>query len=147
MTLIDYLAILPNMNRKEKTLRPVPKTNYVWKARVVKALAHPSRLAMIDELAKGEKCVCELQKIVGADITTVSKHLSLMRKAGLVEDRKDGLWVYYRLKVPCILRFFDCIDAVLDSNKQPQSLVACGQGGAEFCGSRKTGKLAHGHRK
>jgi DNA-binding transcriptional ArsR family regulator len=135
------------MDKKVKALRPVSKTNYEWKARVVKALAHPSRLAMIDELAKGEKCVCDLQKIVGADITTVSKHLALMRKAGLVEDRKDGLWVYYRLKVPCILRFFDCIDAVLDSNKQPQAQEVCGRGGAEVCSNRKTGKLAHGNRK
>ena len=112
-------------NKKEKILRPVSKTNYEWKARVVKALAHPSRLAMIDALANGEKCVCELQEIVGSDITTVSKHLSLMKKAGLVEDRKDGLWVYYRLKVPCILRFFDCIDAVMEND--PGQVAACGK--------------------
>ena len=113
------------MNKKLKKLRTVPKTNYEWKARVVKALAHPSRLAMIDALANGEKCVCELQEIVGSDITTVSKHLSLMKKAGLVEDRKDGLWVYYRLKVPCILRFFDCIDAVMEND--PGQVAACGK--------------------
>lgn len=92
------------------------KDRYLWKARVVKAMAHPSRLLMIDELAKGERCVCELQKLVGADITTVSKHLALMKKAGIVEDRRQGLWVYYRLKTPCILRFFDCIDVVVDAS-------------------------------
>ena len=89
---------------------------YRRKALVIKALAHPSRLAMIDALAEGEKCVCELQRIVGSDISTVSKHLSLMRNAGLVTDRRQGLQVFYRLRTPCILRFFDCIDAVLRAN-------------------------------
>jgi DNA-binding transcriptional ArsR family regulator len=135
------------MKKKVKIHLEKPENSYTRRSKVIKAMAHPSRLAMIDALAKGEKCVCELQEIVGSDITTVSKHLALMRKAGLVEDRKDGLWVYYRLRVPCILRFFDCIDAVLDSNKQPQTLEVCGQGGAEVCDSRKMGKLAHGNRK
>ncbi len=88
------------------------------KARIIKALAHPSRLLMIDALASGEKCVCELQELVGSDITTVSKHLAVMKRAGIVEDRKDGLWVHYRLKVPCILRFFDCIDIVLENERE-----------------------------
>ena len=95
----------------------------IRRAKVIKALAHPSRLAMIDRLEKGEACVCELQKIVNADMSTVSKHLSLMKKAGIVEDRKEGLWVYYRLKVPCVIRFLDCIDAVVESGKNPWSVV------------------------
>ena len=89
------------------------------RARVIKAMAHPSRLMMLEALADGERCVCDLQKLVGADISTVSKHLSLMKEAGLVQDRKEGLWVHYRLRVPCILQFMDCIDAVLDQKKQP----------------------------
>jgi len=98
------------MDNKERNIR---------RAGVIKALAHPSRLAMIDRLEKGEACVCELQKIVNADMSTVSKHLSLMKKAGLVEDRKEGLWVYYRLRVPCVIRFFDCIDAVVENGCIP----------------------------
>ena len=103
---------------KHKTILKLekPENPYTRRSKVIKAMAHPSRLAMIDELSKGEKCVCDLQKIVGADITTVSKHLALMKRAGLVEDRREGLWIYYRLKVPCILRFFDCIDAVLEND-------------------------------
>jgi ArsR family transcriptional regulator len=89
---------------------------YKQKATVLKALAHPSRLIMIDALAEGEKCVCELQQLVGADISTVSKHLSVMKNAGIVTDRKEGLKVFYRLRVPCVLRFFDCVDAVLREN-------------------------------
>ncbi|HEY9766103.1 MAG TPA: metalloregulator ArsR/SmtB family transcription factor, partial [Chroococcales cyanobacterium] len=86
---------------------------YRLRAQVIKAMAHPSRLMMLDALEDGEKCVCELQKLVGSDISTVSKHLSLMKAAGIVMDRKEGLNVYYRLKVPCILRFFGCVEAVL----------------------------------
>ena len=71
---------------------------------------------MIDALADGEKCVCELQALVAADMSTVSKHLTIMKNAGLVTDRKEGLKVFYSLRVPCILRFFDCVDAVLRAN-------------------------------
>jgi DNA-binding transcriptional ArsR family regulator len=91
----------------------MPHDLYKQKALVLKAMAHPSRLAMLEALADGEKCVCVLQKIVGADMSTVSKHLSVMKAAGLVEDRKEGLWVHYRLRCPCVLQFMDCIEAVL----------------------------------
>ncbi len=85
------------------------------RARVMKAMAHPSRLMMIEELSRGERCVCELTELVGADISTVSKHLSLLKKAGIVTDEKKGKQVYYRLKVPCVLNFFHCIESVLEA--------------------------------
>jgi len=91
---------------------------YKQKATIIKAMAHPSRLMMIDALAEGERCVCELQQLVGADLSTVSKHLSVMKSAGIVTDRKEGLKVFYRLRVPCVLRFFDCVEAVLQSNSE-----------------------------
>lgn len=83
-------------------------------ARVIKAMGHPSRLAMLEALANGERCVCELQELVGSDISTVSKHLALMKRTGLVASRKEGVQVFYRLRVPCVLRFLDCIGAVVD---------------------------------
>jgi DNA-binding transcriptional ArsR family regulator len=86
---------------------------YKRKALVLKAMAHPSRLAMLEALADGERCVCELQRVVGSDMSTVSKHLALLKAAGLVADRKEGLWVHYRLRVPCVLKFMGCIEAVL----------------------------------
>jgi len=89
------------------------KDMYEQRAKVLKALSHPSRLRMVDALSTGEQCVCELQRIVGADMSTVSKHLSVMREAGLISSEKRGLQVFYRLRVPCILRFFECVDAVL----------------------------------
>ncbi len=83
------------------------------RARVIKAMAHPSRLLIIEELATRERCVRELTEMIGSDVSTVSKHLSLLREAGIVEDEKRGLQVYYSLKMPCILNFFGCIESVL----------------------------------
>lgn len=95
---------------------------YGFRAGVIKAMAHPSRLMMIDALANGERCVCELQEIVGSDISTVSKHLSVLRNSGIVASRKEGLQVFYRLRVPCILNFFGCVDAVIqDDAKRRQA--------------------------
>jgi ArsR family transcriptional regulator len=88
-------------------------------------MAHPSRLFMVDELSRGERCVCELTAMVGADISTVSKHLSLLKKAGIVADRKEGLQVYYRLKTPCILRFFECVESVQEANAQERKVACC----------------------
>ena len=79
---------------------------------VMKALAHPNRLLMVEALSPGERCVCDLQELVGADLSTVSKHLSLLKAAGVVRSEKRGQQVFYRLRVPCLLSFFSCIDAV-----------------------------------
>jgi ArsR family transcriptional regulator len=90
------------------------------RAKVMKALAHPSRLFIVDELSRGERCVCELTEMIGADVSTVSKHLAVLREAGLVLDDRRGVQVYYRLRVPCILNFFGCVEAVLEeTSRQP----------------------------
>lgn len=83
------------------------------RAQVMKALAHPSRLFIVDELSRGERCVCELTEMIGADVSTVSKHLAVLKRAGVVRDEKRGQQVFYRLRVPCILNFFGCVEAVL----------------------------------
>jgi ArsR family transcriptional regulator len=92
------------------------------RARVVKALAHPSRLFIVDELSLGERCVCELTEMIGADVSTVSKHLAVLREAGLVLDDRRGVQVFYRLRVPCILNFFGCVEAVLEETARERSL-------------------------
>lgn len=85
---------------------------------VVKALAHPSRLFIVDELSRGERCVCELTEMVGADMSTVSKHLSVLKNAGIVQDEKRGSQVWYTLRVPCVMKFFDCVEAVLRTSAE-----------------------------
>ncbi len=96
---------------------------YNYKAQVIKAMAHPSRLKMIDALSSGELCVCKLQEIVGSDMSTVSKHLLVLRNAGIVTSRKEGLQVYYKLRVPCILGFLNCIDEVLHEDAKCRMAV------------------------
>ena len=78
-------------------------------ALVFKALAHPSRLAVAEALAAGERCVCELQELVGGDMSTVSRHLSVLKNAGVIADEKKGQWVYYHLTLPCVTTFLNCL--------------------------------------
>ena len=94
---------------------------YQAKAKVLKALAHPTRLWIAEQLAEGERCVCEFVDNIDADFSTVSKHLSVLKEAGIVEGDKRGKQVYYHLKVPCVLNFMDCIEAVLKNNAQEQA--------------------------
>ena len=90
------------------------KTRSVGRAQILKALARPSRIFIVDKLSEQPHCVCELTEMIGADVSTVSKHLALLRQAGLVLDERRGQQVFYRLRVPCILNFFGCVDAVLE---------------------------------
>jgi ArsR family transcriptional regulator len=69
----------------------------------------------VETLERGECCVCEFVNQIGSDFSTVSKHLTVLKDAGIVEDDKRGQMVYYRLKVPCLLRFMDCIDNVCEA--------------------------------
>lgn len=83
------------------------------RAEILKAMAHPARLFMMEELATGERCVCDLREMVGSDLSTVSKHLAVLRNAGLVAMEKRGPQVFYSLTTPCVLKFVDCVDNVV----------------------------------
>ncbi|MEI8390025.1 MAG: metalloregulator ArsR/SmtB family transcription factor [bacterium] len=85
---------------------------YQKRSEIIKALAHPTRLFIIDFLSDGEKCVCEIVEQVGVDISTISKHLLVMRKAGLVESEKRGLNVFYKMMCPCIVDLFTCLEYI-----------------------------------
>lgn len=92
-------------------------TKYKKRAELVKALAHPTRLFIVDFLAEGEKCVCEIVEQVEVDISTISKHLLVMKNAGLVEDEKRGLNVFYKLSCPCISNLFTCLEDIGNKNQ------------------------------
>lgn len=94
------------------------KTRSLFKERanIIKALAHPSRLLIVDRLARGDSCVKELAEIVEADVSTVSRHLSVLKGSGIVNSRKESQKVYYSLKVPCVLNFFSCVESVMESS-------------------------------
>ncbi len=103
------------------TMDAKTQAQYEARAKIIKALAHSTRLFLVDELARnGERCVCELTEMVGADMSTVSRHLAMLKGAGIVEDERRGAQVYYRLRVRCVLNFFDCVESVMKSNAKNQ---------------------------
>jgi ArsR family transcriptional regulator len=89
------------------------RLHYESRAQVMKALAHPTRLFIVDELGRRERCVCELTTMIGADVSTVSKHLAVLKHAGIVSDEKRGTQVFYSLQVPCVLGWYACVEGVL----------------------------------
>ena len=87
------------------------------RAKILKALAHPTRLYIVDVLSRGERCVRDLTKLVGDDMSTVSKHLSVLKSVGIVRDEKRGAEVFYSLRMGCVMGFFGCIEAVLKGER------------------------------
>lgn len=74
-----------------------------------KALGHPTRLWIAEQLIDGEHCVCEFVEAVGDEFPTISRHLSVLRDAGVVVDEKRGKSVYYRLYCPCVAKMLECL--------------------------------------
>jgi len=90
------------MDRKSRNML------YDRQAEILKALAHPLRIAILDYLKDGEQCVCDIAKHVASERSNVSKHLAIMVSCGVLECRKNGLNVIYSLKARCILDFLEC---------------------------------------
>jgi ArsR family transcriptional regulator len=96
------------------------------KAIILKALAHPLRIRMFEALAEGEKTVGELVTITGEKEANTSRHLAVLRNAGLVATRKEGLNVYYSNKMPCLLSMLSCVDqAVCDIADEHMKIACC----------------------
>jgi len=88
---------------------------YRLRAEVIKALAHPTRLRIVDYLlSEGEQCVCDIGSFVNASQPMVSKHMAQMRDAGVLESRKEGSMVFYRVSTPCLQSFFRCLDTTIE---------------------------------
>lgn len=113
------MAILPNIIPSLKTL----KRNALLRSSVVKAMAHPTRLLVMERLTHGGQCVNELTALAGCDVTTLSKHLAVMKKAGLLQCERRGVSIYYQIACPCFLEFFRCID-LITANHEAQ-IVNC----------------------
>jgi len=77
---------------------------------VFKALGHPARLTLVRKLTQGEHCVCDLVGTVGLGWSTTSKHLEILRRAGVVSSDKRGQKVFYRLALACVADFIACLD-------------------------------------
>ncbi len=104
------------------------------RAALLKSLAHPSRLLIIEMLEKAPRCVGELTEAVGADITTVSKHLSVMKRAGLVRDEKRGTFSEYSLVCDCVTHMVDCIEAGMEARPPGSAATAAGARRRKSCG-------------
>lgn len=112
------------MKAEEARMDAKTKARYEARAKIIKALAHPTRLFIVDELSRGERCVCELTDMIGADMSTVSKHLSLLKGVGIVQDERRGSQIFYTLRVPCVLNFFTCVESVIKTTAEEQLELA-----------------------
>jgi len=90
------------------------------RAAILKAMAHPSRVFIVEKLSEKHYCVCELTAMIGADTSTVSKHLSILKNAGIITDKKQGTAVYYSLETPCLMRLLSCVESVIEQNLNKQ---------------------------
>ena len=105
-------------------LRKKSQILFEKQAEIVQALAHPLRIAIVDFLKDGGQCVCDIAEHIGSERSNVSRHLSLMVNAGLLECRKEGLKVIYNLKTPCISECLECITGLLRQQiKNEQELL------------------------
>jgi ArsR family transcriptional regulator len=95
---------------------PPASEAYKRQASLVKALAHPTRLQILDILAEDEACVCHLTAVLNQRQPYVSQQLMILREAGLVTDRKDGVMVYYRLADPVVTEAVQATRALLRAN-------------------------------
>lgn len=80
------------------------------KTEIFKALSNPMRLEIIELLHDGEKCVCEITEKLDYEQPHISKGLKILKKAGIIQDRKNGLNVYYSIKMSCVKNFIECLN-------------------------------------
>ena len=90
---------------------------------VLKAIANPVRLFIIEELERGEKCVNDFNELLNIDISTISRHLTTLKKAGVIEADKRGTQVFYKLKIPCVMNFFTCTHNVIMQKLEEQMSI------------------------
>ena len=101
-------------------MEKIKMSRYDALAEILKAIAHPTRLLIVEELSKQPRCVSELTEMIKADTSTVSKHLALMKSNGIVVSSKNGNQVYYSLRVTCVLNFISCLESVIEVNAKEQ---------------------------
>jgi len=96
-----------------KRCKKSQKLSVQKKSEIFKALGHPTRLQIVEKLADGEQCVCHLLEMFDVEMSTLSRHLSVLKNAGIVFDERRGKNIFYGLKCPCIVKMFVCMEQVL----------------------------------
>ena len=101
---------------------PSTSSNIILQSEIFKALGHPARLMLVQALRTGEKCVCELQPLIGSSLPTVSRHLAILKNAGVISSEKRGQNIFYRLELDCLNHIFDCLDNANSFSGSPSSV-------------------------
>jgi len=86
-----------------------------FKAEILKAIAQPTRLKIIEFLREGERCVCEIFPAIGEEQSNTSRHLNMMTASGILTRRKDGLKIYYAINHPEVLIIVDLAATIMMS--------------------------------
>ncbi|MFA7578155.1 MAG: metalloregulator ArsR/SmtB family transcription factor [Candidatus Muiribacteriota bacterium] len=98
--------------------------SYLYRSKVFKALAHPARLYIVELLDEKSLCVNEITEQIGTDVSTVSRHLLVLKNAGIIDSLKKGLNVQYFLKIKCVNSFFTCLEEFTkESNNDTNTIV------------------------
>ena len=96
-----------------KRAASLKKLSIQRKSEIFKALGHSTRLQIVEKLADGELCVCHILEMFDIDMSTLSRHLSVLKNAGVVSDERRGKNIYYSLKCPCLVNMIECMEEVL----------------------------------
>jgi DNA-binding transcriptional ArsR family regulator len=94
-------------------------------ANLFKTLMHPARLEILEVLRDGEHCVCHLEAVLSYRQAYISQQLSVLREAGLVQDRRDGWNIYYRVIQPSVFEVLDAAQAVTGAKPSRRKAAAC----------------------
>lgn len=92
------------------------------KADILKAMAHPTRINILESLREGERCVCEIIELVDSEQSNTSQHLAQLKKMGIISSRKDGLKVIYRVNNSEVFFLLDMLDKII-ANQMEESLA------------------------
>jgi len=92
---------------------------YETQSELLKAIAHPTRLVILDILRDGEQCVCHMEAMLGLRQAYISQQLMILKQAGLVEPRRDGLNLYYRVVKPEVFTVLDSLNATSGVTPRP----------------------------
>jgi DNA-binding transcriptional ArsR family regulator len=93
------------------------------KSELLKALAQPTRLKILDCLRAGEKCICEIIPAINGEQSNISRHISLMQKSHLVTTRKDGVKVMVKVRDPKIFEILDRVGSILKNQMKEQEML------------------------
>ena len=100
---------------KTKNMNREIEEEFLEKAEIFKALAHPTRLFIIHAVKDEKISVKELTELAGVDISTMSKHLDILKKNRIIRGEKEKNFIYYRLVIPCVLDFMSCAAKVINN--------------------------------